>query len=233
MRQLRNSFAICSLAVFVSMNGHAQTEREPSGLEALMTPEQYRAAGLSRLSEQQREALYQWLLEYAGKPADQSAKAPAEPRAHRAPQPRPNPPQARPRSPVPRRRRLTQTTSVSRTPCPILRRKPIDSRPASSVNFAAGTARLFLRWTTARYGDSASRESTPTWAMIPGSSSVKTPGAFTICGLSRRTVKSAFRGSSNRPLPLTTPAHKKNGPLIEARFLFSSNQSVVTCCTSA
>ena len=80
MRQLRNSFAICSLAVFVSMNGHAQTEREPSGLEALMTPEQYRAAGLSRLSEQQREALYQWLLEYAGKPAEQSAKAPAEPR---------------------------------------------------------------------------------------------------------------------------------------------------------
>ncbi len=78
MGQLRNSFAICSLAVVVSMHGHAQTERAQSGLEALMTPEQYKAAGLSQLSEQQREALYQWLREYAGKPADQSATAPAE-----------------------------------------------------------------------------------------------------------------------------------------------------------
>lgn len=80
MGQLRNSFAICSLALLVSMYGHAQTERAPSGLEALMTPEQYKAAGLSQLSEQQREALYQWLREYAGKPVHQPDTAPAEPR---------------------------------------------------------------------------------------------------------------------------------------------------------
>lgn len=79
MGQRRNSFAICSLAVVVSMHGHAQTGRAQSGLEALMTPEQYKAAGLSRLSEQQRESLYQWLREYAGKHANQSAPAPAEP----------------------------------------------------------------------------------------------------------------------------------------------------------
>jgi uncharacterized membrane protein len=80
MGQLCNSFAICSLAVLVSMNAHAQAEREKSGLEALMTPEQYKAAGLSQLSEQQREVLYQWLREYAGKPADQPALAPAQAR---------------------------------------------------------------------------------------------------------------------------------------------------------
>lgn len=49
----------------MSVGAQADTE---AGIKSLMTPEQYKAAGLDKLSAAEREALYHWLQQYGGKP---------------------------------------------------------------------------------------------------------------------------------------------------------------------
>ena len=58
-----------SVYMLMSLGAHADTNDAEAGIRTLMTPEQYRAAGLDKLSAAEREALYQWLQKYAGKPA--------------------------------------------------------------------------------------------------------------------------------------------------------------------
>lgn len=55
--------------MLLSLGAYADTGGAAAGIQSLMTPEQYKAAGLDKLSEAEREALYQWLQQFAGKPA--------------------------------------------------------------------------------------------------------------------------------------------------------------------
>jgi len=55
-----------SLLAFASATAVADQERGGSSLEEIMSPDQYRAAGLHKLTESERSSLYQWLREYTG-----------------------------------------------------------------------------------------------------------------------------------------------------------------------
>jgi hypothetical protein len=69
--------------MLVSVAAQADTADTETGIKSLMTPEQYKAAGLDKLSASEREALYYWLQQYAGKPGAQLLVTPtaAEPAA--------------------------------------------------------------------------------------------------------------------------------------------------------
>ena len=47
--------------MLMSVGPQAETADTETGIKSLMTPEQYRAAGLDKLSEAEREALYHML----------------------------------------------------------------------------------------------------------------------------------------------------------------------------
>lgn len=66
-----------SVYLLVSLGAHADINDAEAGIRSLMTPEQYKAAGLDKLSAAEREALYQWLQQYAGKPTAQMTATPA------------------------------------------------------------------------------------------------------------------------------------------------------------
>jgi hypothetical protein len=68
MKMLFRLFAL-SLIAWSSL---ATAEREGSfpGIEALMTPEEYRAAGMDKLSEAEREALNRFLIRYTAEDSE-------------------------------------------------------------------------------------------------------------------------------------------------------------------
>lgn len=104
MQNLRRTFVASGLALLLSINAHSEGGEAEAGIRALMSAEQYRAAGLDRLSPEQREYLYRWLQQYAGKaaappsatstaaqPAAVAAATPSAAPVQAAPEPAPPP----------------------------------------------------------------------------------------------------------------------------------------------
>jgi hypothetical protein len=77
MQNFRRTLVASGLILLVSINAHPDSDDAEAGIGALMSVEQYRAAGLDKLSPAEREYLYQWLQQYAGKVAPQESAAPA------------------------------------------------------------------------------------------------------------------------------------------------------------
>ena len=77
MGQFPKALLVSSFCTLMSINSHGDTAASASGIESLMTPEQYKASGLQKLTGEEREALYQWLRHYAGKTATQKDLIPA------------------------------------------------------------------------------------------------------------------------------------------------------------
>jgi len=77
MGQFPKALLVSSFCTLMSINSHGDTAAGASGLESLMTPEQYKASGLQKLTGEEREALYQWLRHYAGKTETQKDLIPA------------------------------------------------------------------------------------------------------------------------------------------------------------
>ncbi len=67
-----------SLLAFASATAAADGEGGGSSLEEIMSPEQYRAAGLHKLTESERRSLYQWLRDYDGTAAIPPATPPGK-----------------------------------------------------------------------------------------------------------------------------------------------------------
>lgn len=78
MRTFSRTLLAGGVCLFIVTGLQAQAEPQKTGLEALMTPEQYRQAGLHKLSEQERAALYQWLQGRQGAVPVASVEAPAK-----------------------------------------------------------------------------------------------------------------------------------------------------------
>jgi hypothetical protein len=76
MQHFQKSLIASGICMLVSVGAHADTTDTAASIKALMTPEQYQAAGLDKLSAAEREALYHWLQQYAGKPAVQVLATP-------------------------------------------------------------------------------------------------------------------------------------------------------------
>lgn len=68
MHRFHGTLFVGGFCMMVAFNNYADTAEGSSGIKALMTPEQYDATGLSKLSEEEREALYKWLRRYAEDP---------------------------------------------------------------------------------------------------------------------------------------------------------------------
>jgi hypothetical protein len=77
MKSVRNLFLASSLGLFVATAMSAEPPPPDAGLEALMTPEQFEAAGLHKLSEAERRALYEWLQTRSGESPSPGAMVPA------------------------------------------------------------------------------------------------------------------------------------------------------------
>jgi hypothetical protein len=75
MHKFSKALMAGSVYMLLSVGTHADTNNVGADISALMTPEQYKAAGLDKLSAAEREALYHWLQHYAGKPATTPAAA--------------------------------------------------------------------------------------------------------------------------------------------------------------
>lgn len=78
MRKFSRTLLAGGACLFIAAGLQAEPEPQKSGLEALMTPEQYRQAGLHKLNEQERAALYQWLQGQQGAVPVASVEAPAK-----------------------------------------------------------------------------------------------------------------------------------------------------------
>ncbi len=68
MQQFQKSLITSGICLLMSLGAHADTSAAETSIKSLMTPEQYKAAGLDKLSAAEREALYQWLQQFVGKP---------------------------------------------------------------------------------------------------------------------------------------------------------------------
>lgn len=60
---MRFTYRALSLLLVIASPAHAQ-EKDFPGIEKLMTQEEFRAAGLHKLSAEEQEALNQWLIGY-------------------------------------------------------------------------------------------------------------------------------------------------------------------------
>jgi hypothetical protein len=76
MRNYRKAVMASGLYVLAALGAHADPSGFGTQLETLMTPEQYQAAGLDKLSPAEREALYRWLQHYTDAPEAQLEAAP-------------------------------------------------------------------------------------------------------------------------------------------------------------
>ena len=76
MRKFSRTLLASGLCAFVAVGLQAEPSPQNTGLESLMTPEQYRQAGLHKLNEQERAALYQWLRDHRGDIPVASVEAP-------------------------------------------------------------------------------------------------------------------------------------------------------------
>lgn len=61
MREFQKTLLVSGFCVLMAANANGEPGGGVSGLQDLMTPEQYRSAGLHKLGDQERAALYQWL----------------------------------------------------------------------------------------------------------------------------------------------------------------------------
>ena len=77
MRPINNLLMASALGLLVAAATSGEPMSPDAGLEALMTPEQFEAAGLHKLSEDERRALYEWLRHYSGESAPPDATLPA------------------------------------------------------------------------------------------------------------------------------------------------------------
>jgi hypothetical protein len=119
MQYFQKSLIASGICMLMSMGAHADSTDSGASIKALMTPEQYTAAGLDKLSADEREALYRWLQLYAGKPAAQIVATP---------------PANRPAATAATVQPVTQST-VSNTPQepPASTPAPIASQPVESA----------------------------------------------------------------------------------------------------
>jgi hypothetical protein len=119
MQYFQKSLIASGICMLMSMGAHADSTDTGASIKALMTPEQYTAAGLDKLSAAEREALYRWLQLYAGKPAAQIVATP---------------PATRPAATAATVQPVTQST-VSNTPQepPASTPAPIASQPVESA----------------------------------------------------------------------------------------------------
>jgi hypothetical protein len=82
MHEFHKTLFLGSFCFLISLNAHGDTGSHASGIKDLMTPEQYKSAGLDKLTKDEREALDKWLREdYTGRTGVQSATTPAGIRA--------------------------------------------------------------------------------------------------------------------------------------------------------
>ena len=65
MHKFHRALFVGSFCMIMPMSNYGDTADATSGIQALMTPEQYAAIGLHKLSEKEREELYRWLRRYA------------------------------------------------------------------------------------------------------------------------------------------------------------------------
>ena len=77
MRPVSQLLVTSTLALFVATATNGESAFADAGLEALMTPQQFEAAGLHKLSEEERRALYEWLRSYSGETPAPNAALPA------------------------------------------------------------------------------------------------------------------------------------------------------------
>ena len=77
MCKFPKTLLVSSFCMMMSINSHGDPQRNASGIESLMTPEQYKASGLQKLTGEEQDALYQWLRNYAGKTETQKDLIPA------------------------------------------------------------------------------------------------------------------------------------------------------------
>ncbi len=75
MQNFRKTLIASGLCLLVSLDASTQTDDTEEGIGALMSAEQYRAAGLDKLSDTERDSLYRWLQNYAGDDAAPQPKA--------------------------------------------------------------------------------------------------------------------------------------------------------------
>jgi len=75
MNKTYEALIATSFSALLSVCAQAADNDAGARIEALMTPQQYRAAGLDKLNAAESEALYQWLRTFRGVPA--AAQAPA------------------------------------------------------------------------------------------------------------------------------------------------------------
>ena len=71
MQNFKKALIASGVCMLMSVGAQADTADAEAGIKSLMTPEQYKAAGLDKLSAAELEALYHWLQQYAGKPGAQ------------------------------------------------------------------------------------------------------------------------------------------------------------------
>jgi len=64
MHKFHRALFVSSFCMMVPMSNYGDTDDAATGIQTLMTSEQYDAAGLHKLSEKEREALYKWLRRY-------------------------------------------------------------------------------------------------------------------------------------------------------------------------
>jgi hypothetical protein len=84
VKEFHKTLVMTGVSFLLVFNAQGETAAD---LEQLMTPEQYRAAGLEKLSNAERQALYQWLRTYTEKQPLNAPPAPAAPIATVASQP--------------------------------------------------------------------------------------------------------------------------------------------------
>ncbi len=77
MRPVSQLLLASTLGLLVSTAANGEPASPDAGLEALMTRQQFEAAGLHKLSEEERRALYQWLQSYSGETPAPNAALPA------------------------------------------------------------------------------------------------------------------------------------------------------------
>ena len=65
MHRFHRALFMSSFCMMVPMSNYGDSGDAATGMLTLMTPEQYDAAGLHKLSEKERETLYRWLRRYA------------------------------------------------------------------------------------------------------------------------------------------------------------------------
>lgn len=73
MRKFLTSTLVQITCLLLAMQALGENDRDTQRFETLMTPEEYHAAGLDKLTEEERAALYQWVREHGDKARSQGS----------------------------------------------------------------------------------------------------------------------------------------------------------------